>query len=387
MGWPSRRALFRFWRPFRVVAGFVLLGVAIWVIAGKSSELAGTGAFLNQIRWAWLAPAAVAELVSYLTMAALQRILLVAGQTRARLPRVALVTFSGSAIQAALPVGAAFAGLYEFRQYQMIGADEVLAGWVVIASAVTSFVTLAAMAGVGLALAASTGSTFDLVGAILGVLCLTGLALIAWARRAALFRWTTKAVVTAERRMQRPAGHWSEPFGKVLERMRSIAPSRPQWALAMMWATASWLADCACLACAYIAVSTAVPWQGLLLAYCAGQLAVNLPITPGGLGVVEGSLTMALVAFGGGEAATVAAVLLYRILSFWLPLPIGAGCWVALARIRARLLHHQELTAELSEPSETNPAALAVAKIGLRPDGPRPKQPSKTKATQQERGK
>ena len=74
------------------------------------------------------------------------------------------ITFAGSSIQAALPVGAAFAGLYVFRQYELAGADEVLAGWVVIATFTVAFATLAALAGVGLALAASTGSTFDLVG-------------------------------------------------------------------------------------------------------------------------------------------------------------------------------------------------------------------------------
>jgi uncharacterized membrane protein YbhN (UPF0104 family) len=46
--------------------------------------------------------------------------------------------------------------------------------------------------------------------------------------------------------------------------------------------------------------------------------------------VVEGSLTIALVAFGGSETSTVAAVLLYRILSFWIVLPIGWGTWAAL---------------------------------------------------------
>ena len=40
------------------------------------------------------------------------------------------------------------------------------------------------------------------------------------------------------------------------------------------------------------AVHAPVPWRGILLAYGAGQLAVNLPVTPGGLGVVEGSLTV-----------------------------------------------------------------------------------------------
>ena len=50
--------------------------------------------------------------------------------------------------------------------------------------------------------------------------------------------------------------------------------------------------------------------------------------------MVEGSLTVALVAFGGGEAPTVAAVLLYRLISFWVPLPVGGGCYLGLLRAR-----------------------------------------------------
>jgi uncharacterized protein (TIRG00374 family) len=79
-----------------------------------------------------------------------------------------------------------------------------------------------------------------------------------------------------------------------------------------------------------------VPWRGLLLAYGAGQLAANLPVTPGGLGVVEGSLTIALVAYGGGEVSTVAAVLLYRIMSFWVLLPVGYAAWGGLALLARR---------------------------------------------------
>ncbi len=82
---------------------------------------------------------------------------------------------------------------------------------------------------------------------------------------------------------------------------------------------------------AFLAVGSPVPWRGLLLAYGAGQLAANLPITPGGLGVVEGSLTIALVAYGGAQTSTVAAVLLYRIISFWASLPVGWVSWAVLA--------------------------------------------------------
>jgi uncharacterized protein (TIRG00374 family) len=79
-----------------------------------------------------------------------------------------------------------------------------------------------------------------------------------------------------------------------------------------------------------------------LLAYGAGQLAANLPVTLGGLGVVEGSLTVALVFYGGAQEATVAAVLLYRIISFWMMLVIG---WTAAVVIRIRAPHLEEAKA------------------------------------------
>ncbi len=104
----------------------------------------------------------------------------------------------------------------------------------------------------------------------------------------------------------------------------------------LCWGWANWMLDCGCLAVSFLAVGGGVPWKGLLLAYGAGQLAANLPITPGGLGVVEGSLTIAIVAYGGAASSTVAAVLLYRILSFWLILPIGWGTWAWLARSSRR---------------------------------------------------
>jgi hypothetical protein len=315
-----------------------LVGVACWVVAGKTSELSGINAFLSRPHWVWLAVAGAAELVSFLAMAALQRSLLRAGDIESRLPRVALITFASNSVQSSLPVGAAFAALYEFGQYQVMGADEVLAGWVVVATAGVLFVAVAGLAGLGLAMAASTGNAYDLVGAIVGVIVLAALAAIVWSRRAQISALLLKAVVGVEKLLHRPVGRVSEPLARGLARMRSVAPTKREWARSLGWGVVNWSADCSCWGFAFLAVGTRVPWQGLLLAYCAGQLAATLPITPGGLGVVEGTLTVALVAFvpeaNGPE--TVAAVLLYRVLSFWVPLPVGAACWGALLRLRRR---------------------------------------------------
>jgi putative heme transporter len=69
-----------------------------------------------------------------------------------------------------------------------------------------------------------------------------------------------------------------------------------------------------------------VPWTGILVIYGVTQIAENLPITPGGIGVVEGALSLMLVAYGMSTDTAVAAVLLYRIISFWLLVPLG---WLA----------------------------------------------------------
>ena len=345
----TRRSLLRLWRPFRMIAGIVLAGLAIYFVAGKTSELQGASVFLTQLRWAPLALAVIVETASYLSMASLQRTLLRAGAVNPALMRTAAITFAGSTIQSALPGGSAFLVLYQFRQYELVGADDVLAGWVVVATTMVTFSTLSVLAGVGLALAASTGSTFDLVGAIIGVIVIALLAVLAWAKRSRLYVLALDLGGGLERIVRQPPGRFVRPMAYAVERMRHVAPTRGRWAVALAYGAGSWLTDCACLMAAFMAVGASVPWQGLLLAYCGGQLAVNLPVTPGGLGVVEGSLTVALVAFGGGRAATVAAVLIYRLVSFWAPLPVGAVFWGGLARARRRFLHEKELALESAD--------------------------------------
>lgn len=65
-------------------------------------------------------------------------------------------------------------------------------------------------------------------------------------------------------------------------------------------------------------------WAPILAAFAFGRLVTALPITPGGLGVMEVGLTGALSAVGSAPTASlVAAVLLFRALSFALPLPLG----------------------------------------------------------------
>jgi putative heme transporter len=78
-----------------------------------------------------------------------------------------------------------------------------------------------------------------------------------------------------------------------------------------------------------------VSWQESFAAWSFVRLLTAVPLTPGGLGVVELGLTGALVGFGGTEANVVAAVLIYRALTFLPPIPIGALCMILFRPTRA----------------------------------------------------
>jgi uncharacterized protein (TIRG00374 family) len=274
--------------------------------------------------------AAACEAGSLFSFAVLQGRLLQAGKVRVGLGSLSAITLAATSIADSLPLGPALASVFAYRQYRRKGATQALAGWVVAASLVVAVVTLAVLAAFGLAVAGAEGASYDLVWVTVGVLILALALSVAFLRKRFLARVVSAAVRLSRRLTGRPRGEIGEQADRIVEQLTVVQLSGRQAGGAAGWGMANWALDCACLACAFAAVGVAVPWRGLLLAYGAGQLAANLPITPGGLGVVEGSLTIALVAFGGSESSTVAAVLLYRIFNFWIPLPVGWVAWLTL---------------------------------------------------------
>jgi hypothetical protein len=61
----------------------------------------------------------------------------------------------------------------------------------------------------------------------------------------------------------------------------------------------------------------------------ANVLAV-IPLTPGGLGVVEATLTSILVGFGTARGVATLGVVAYRLINFWLPIPLGGAAYLSL---------------------------------------------------------
>ena len=100
------------------------------------------------------------------------------------------------------------------------------------------------------------------------------------------------------------------------------------WPGALAAAEGRWLFDFLTLLAALQAVDARPRLTLALLAYFAAQLLAQVPITPGGLGIVEAGMTGTLALAGVPAGAAAVAMLAYRMASYWLPLPVGAVAWV-----------------------------------------------------------
>lgn len=105
---------------------------------------------------------------------------------------------------------------------------------------------------------------------------------------------------------------------------------------AVWWAAANWLFDAAALWVMLVAFGHRPGLDGVMVAYGLANVMAAVPITPGGLGIVEAVLIPTLVGFGTPAAVAAVAVIGYRLINFWLPIPIGVACYVGVQR-RARL--------------------------------------------------
>ena len=81
--------------------------------------------------------------------------------------------------------------------------------------------------------------------------------------------------------------------------------------------------ELACFCLVGISFGVSIP-QALICGYVVATLFAMISITPQGVGVVEGAVTVLFTSYGVGSASGMAIALVYRSLVFWMPFLIGA---------------------------------------------------------------
>ena len=159
---------------------------------------------------------------------------------------------------------------------------------------------------------------------ILGAVILRTDGLLAWIGRA-----IQAALNATVRRHDRLAGL----DRKLLEaRDFVLGILRTRWRAALLAAASSTLFDFASLLASLRAVHADPRPSLVVLAYVAAEVLAQIPFTPGGLGFVEAGLVGTLTLSGVPASDAVVATLLYRLVSYWLPIPLGGIAYLLFRR-------------------------------------------------------
>jgi putative heme transporter len=106
-------------------------------------------------------------------------------------------------------------------------------------------------------------------------------------------------------------------------RLREIIAARHLLRQVVLWAVLNWVLDAASLWVFLRAFGGHARVDGLMVSFCIANVFAVIPITPGGLGIVDSVYPILLVFFGLPLSVVTLGVTSYRIAQFWLPIPIG----------------------------------------------------------------
>lgn len=307
----------------RVVA-LVITGLALYVVFPSLARVIGAWPELSTLGPGWLVGAFAAEVAAFACNFGLQRLVL---RTRGWFA-VVTAGLVGNAVTAVLPGGDAAGAGVQFR---------MLAGAGVEAGDAAGGLTAASLLGIGglfalpiFALPAIAGGLAVQPGlwhaALLG---LAGFVLFVLGGIVVLARDKPLRVIGTALQWV-----WNKTFGRHKEaadlatklidqrdQIRSVLGK--DWRGAVLLVGGRLGFDYLCLLFALRATGAHPDASLVLLAYAAAQIVALVPITPGGLGIVEASLTGLLVLADVSGQKAVVATLAYRLASYWLPLLAG----------------------------------------------------------------
>lgn len=281
--------------------------------------------------------AIVLEALSLGVYALLTQLLLPADQ-RPSLPIVFGAVLASTGVNHVVPGGAAATAAANYRLLGAAGVRADALGFALGVQAIGSAVVLNAILWLALMVSIPVSGFHPLYASAAGVGALL-MALFA----AAVIGMRRGKEVFADRAAS-VAGHLprvdSEKVRAVVvslaDQLDTLAEDRQRLIRVIGFAAANWLFDAAALWVALSAFGHHPNIAGLLVAYGLANIMAALPISPGGLGVVEAILIPTLIAFGTPASEASIGVVAYRLVNFWLPIPVGAVAYAIVSRVNGQ---------------------------------------------------
>ena len=248
------------------------------------------------------------------------------------IPTLLRIQLSTKALTNSVPGGGAAGPALGYRLLTLSGVDPSEAGFALATVGLGSAVVLNALLWVTMLI------TIPVIGYRPAYVITAMIGLVVMGLFAVVIASLMRGHQSAERWVRNVAGKvkWlnedrlGELVRRLARRLQELLSDRKLLRRLVGWSMLNWLLDAAALGVFLRAFNVSVRPDTLLVAFCLANVAAAIPITPGGLGVVELTLVTVL-GFGGVPAAAAwLGVTAYRIVQLVLPIPVGAVCYASL---------------------------------------------------------
>jgi uncharacterized membrane protein YbhN (UPF0104 family)/membrane-associated phospholipid phosphatase len=318
----------------RITISLVLLAFIVWFVFRQFTDLSAVLSVIRTLTWreaGVLAAAAVWNLLTYWFV-------VVVATPGLTLAQAGVLTQATTAVSNAVPAGGAVAVGLTYSMLSSWGFSRSRSTLSVVVTGIWNnfiklgmpILALALLALQGRSGAGRTVAALAGLGGLVGAVVVFALILRSedFARKAGIVagRWAS-AVLRLVRRG--PVSGWDLAVTKW--RGRVIGLVRHRWLALTVTALVSHFSLYGVLLVTLRVMGvpeSAVGWAEVLAIFAFARLVTAIPLTPGGVGVVELALIAGLTRAGGSGANVVAAVLLYRLLTYVLPIVVGAGTYV-----------------------------------------------------------
>jgi uncharacterized protein (TIRG00374 family) len=328
----------RQWLPFVVKPlrrGIVIFGLLLVIEYLVVPELVGASKdlhLLGQVNPGWLVAGLVLEGASLFCYGLLTRALLPPGSFNPGLSRLFRIDLAAAAVAHVIPAGTLGSAGIGYRLFTAEGIKGNDAGVMMATKGLGSTVMLNVLLWLSLVISIPLAGFHPIyvTVAILGAVVLLAVAL--------LFFGITRGTQRASRILHMLGDRLPGLTGEGLERafrqvaasLSALARDRHVLIWSLTWAALNWLLDAASLWCFVAAFGRFVNPVELFAAYGIANVAGVLPVSPGGLGIIDSIAPLLLVSFGVTRSVATLGVLGWRLVNFWLPIPAGAAAYVSL---------------------------------------------------------
>ncbi|MEJ5927789.1 YbhN family protein [Corynebacterium sp. H128] len=319
----------------RVAVTAALLGGAVFFFREQLGFISqGVGA-VRTASPLWVGISVLVCALSFLAMGEVMAVLMAAGGVKVGRGQALALVLAANAVSSSLPGGPALSTVLQYKVQRAWGASVMVIGWFIVLSGALSTLWLVIL---GLGAVVLFGASFSVASLVAVGIGMTALAFgVYWVANNPWFleRVATATLPLVNRMLRRAPEVGMEGVVAQIRQLQSVTLPLSKLVSVTLLSLLNRVFDLLTLWAAVVAVTGVIPAMalvpngtniaGITLAFLTAKIIGATGVTPGGLGPLEAALTATLIAVGMQAATALAAVLVYRMVSFILATAIG---WV-----------------------------------------------------------